>query len=57
MIDIGVANPSAHGQAIISTATALMSAYAYRGSGPSVAHATNVITATRSTAGTKYVAT
>ena len=34
MIDIGVASPSAHGQAMISTATALTSAYARRGSGP-----------------------
>ena len=35
MIDIGVASPSAHGQAMISTATALTSACARRGSGPS----------------------
>ena len=34
MIDIGVARPSAHGQAMISTATALTSACASRGSGP-----------------------
>ena len=34
MIDIGVARPSAHGHAMISTATALMSACAIRGSGP-----------------------
>ena len=38
MIDIGVARPSAHGQAMISTATALTSAYARRGSGPSHHH-------------------
>ena len=35
MIDIGVARPSAHGQAMIRTATALTSACARRGSGPS----------------------
>ena len=34
MIDIGVASPSAHGQAMISTATALTMAWARRGSGP-----------------------
>ena len=35
MIDIGVASPSAHGQAMISTATAFTIACAKRGSGPS----------------------
>jgi pimeloyl-ACP methyl ester carboxylesterase len=39
MIDIGVASPRAHGQAMMSTATALTSAYAIRGSGPKVAQA------------------
>ena len=34
MIDIGVANPNAHGHAMISTATAFTSAYASRGCGP-----------------------
>ena len=42
MIDIGVARPSAHGHAMISTATALMSACAMRGSGPTSAQTTNV---------------
>ena len=42
MIAIGVARPSAHGQAMISTATALTSACAKRGSGPNAAHTTNV---------------
>ena len=42
MIDIGVASPSAQGQAMISTATALTSAYASRGSGPTMAQTTNV---------------
>ncbi len=46
MIDIGVARPSAHGQAMISTATALTRACASRGSGPKVAHAMNVMSAT-----------
>ena len=47
MIDIGVASPSAHGQAMISTATALTSACASRGSGPTSAQTTNVTAATR----------
>ena len=34
MIDIGVASPSAHGHAMISTATAFTSAWPSRGSGP-----------------------
>ena len=42
MIAIGVARPSAHGQAMISTATALTSACASRGSGPTELQATNV---------------
>ena len=42
MIDIGVARPSAHGHAMISTATALTSACASRGSGPTSAQTTNV---------------
>ena len=57
MIDIGVASPSAHGHAMISTATAFTSACAMRGSGPNSAHTTNVTTATSTTAGTKYAET
>ncbi len=38
MIDIGVANPKAHGQAIIKTATALISPYTQLGSGPNIPH-------------------
>ena len=57
MIDIGVASPSAHGQAMISTATALTIAWANWGGGPISAQATNVTTATTTTAGTKYPAT
>ena len=53
MIDIGVARPSAHGHAMISTATALTSACAIRGSGPTNAQTTNVTIAAAITAGTK----
>jgi hypothetical protein len=53
MIDIGVARPSAHGQATMSTATALTSACASRGSGPAKSQTANVNVATTSTAGTK----
>jgi hypothetical protein len=41
MIVIGVAKPMAHGQAMISTATALIVANAIAGSGPTVAHTKN----------------
>ena len=54
MMDIGVASPSAHGHAMMRTATAFTSAYARRGSGPQIAHATNVATATSTTAGTNH---
>ena len=47
MIDIGVASPSAQGQAMISTATALTSAKPSAGGGPTTAHAAKVRTATR----------
>ena len=54
MIDIGVARPSAHGQAMISTAIELTSAQASGGcSGAAMAHTRNVTTAIASTAGTK----
>ena len=56
MIDIGVARPSAHGQAMMSTATALTSAWARRGSGPTTAQTTNVTTAMAMTAGTNQPA-
>ena len=46
MIDIGVARPSAHGQAMISTATALTSAKPIAGAGPKIAQTTNAATAT-----------
>ncbi len=53
MIEMGVASPSAHGQAMISTAIALRTPYAMRGSGPIVAHTAKVTTATATTEGTK----
>ena len=45
MIDMGVARPSAHGHAMIRTETALTSACAMRGSGPTSAQTTNASTA------------
>ena len=57
MIDIGVARPSAHGHAMMSTATAFTMAYASFGSGPSHIQTANVSTDTASTTGTKMPAT
>ena len=57
MIDMGVARPSAQGQAMISTATALAMAWASRGSGPQNIQPAKVSTATRTTAGTNQPAT
>ena len=53
MIDIGVARPSAQGQAMISTATALTRPWASAGGGPHSAQAKNVAIAIAITAGTK----
>ena len=53
MIDIGVASPSAQGQAMMSTATALISACAIRGAGPTIAQVANVRTEITMTIGTK----
>ena len=53
MIAVGVASPSAQGQATISTAIAAVSACVSRGSGPTTSHPTNVSAAIPSTAGTK----
>jgi hypothetical protein len=53
LIDLGVASPSAQGQAIMRTATALISACAMRGSGPRRLQTTKVTAATRTTMGTK----
>ena len=53
MIDIGVARPSAQGQAMISTETAETSAKAIAGSGPKMLQTTKARIATPTTAGTK----
>ena len=57
MIDIGVASPSAQGQAMISTLTAATSPKAKRGSGPNVAQAAKAMSATAITVGTNQPAT
>ncbi len=53
MIDIGVARPSAQGQAMISTATALIRPKTQPGCGPNRPQAKNVSSATPTTATTK----
>ena len=55
--DIGVARPSAQGQAMISTATALSTAYTHDGSGPNRPHTRKLLAATASTASTNQNAT
>ena len=57
MMAIGVARPSAQGHAMISTATALTSPCASRGSGPHTLQAANAISAMTATAGTNQAAT
>ena len=57
MMDMGVASPRAQGQAMISTATALTTAWARRGSGPHRPQTTRVTRATSTTAGTNQPAT
>ncbi len=57
MMAVGVASPMAHGQAITSTATALLSACRSAGSGPSSHQPANVSAAMPSTTGTKTAAT
>ena len=57
MIDIGVARPSAQGQAMMSTATAASSAKVKRGSGPNAIQAMKASAATPMTAGTNQPAT
>ena len=52
MIDIGVARPSAQGQAMISTETAARSACGSLGAGPTSAQATKATTAAPTTTGT-----
>ena len=53
IIDIGVARPSAHGHAMIKTATAFSSEWERRGSGPALHHTMKVMIAATTTAGTK----
>ena len=55
--DMGVASPSAHGQAMIKTATALTRAWGRRGSGPRNIQAMKVTIATPITIGTNHAAT
>src|ERR1700743_573897 len=55
--EIGVAKPSAQGQAMISTATALASAKANAGGGPNAIQAMKVMTETAMTPGTNQEAT
>ena len=57
MIDIGVASPSAQGQAIISTDTNATRANVAAGSGPTRLHTTKVRTETPTTTGTNHPAT
>ncbi len=57
MIDIGVASPSAQGQAMISTVTAATRPKVKRGSGPNVIQAANAAIAAAITAGTNQPAT
>jgi hypothetical protein len=52
MIEVGVASPIAHGQAMIRTATVFSSANVRAGSGPKRSQAANVAAATPITAGT-----
>ena len=52
MIEVGVARPIAHGQAMIRTATVFRSAKVRAGSGPSKSQIRNVTAATPITAGT-----
>src|SRR6266566_5513482 len=53
-MDSGVARPSAHGHAMISTAIAETSARVNAGAGPRVNHTAKVTIAIAMTAGTKY---
>src|SRR5467141_2969792 len=57
MIDIGVARPSAQGQAMMSTLTAATRPNAIRGSGPNKAQPAKATIATTITTGTNQPAT
>ena len=54
MTDIGVASPSAQGQAMISTDTAATSPFASPGAGPTIAHTKKASTAAAMTVGTNH---
>ena len=53
MMEMGVASPSAQGQAMMSTLTAAIRAWASCGAGPKTIQTMKAITATAITAGTK----
>ncbi|CFE03918.1 Uncharacterised protein [Bordetella pertussis] len=55
MMEVGVASPMAHGQAMMSTATALTSAKVSAGSGPNTNQMAKVARATAMTAGTNHM--
>ncbi len=57
MIDMGVARPSAQGQAMMSTLTAATRPKPKRGSGPKIAQAANATSATAITSGTNQAET
>ena len=57
MIEVGVASPIAHGQAMISTATALTSAKPSAGVGPNTIQMAKVMSAAVITAGTNHIVT
>src|SRR5690606_28475609 len=57
IMDVGVASPIAHGQAMISTATALTNAKVSAGSGPKINQTRKVNAATPITAGTNHIVT
>ena len=57
MTDTGVASPSAHGHAMMSTETAATRALASEGAGPNAPQAANVTAAAITTAGTNQAAT
>ena len=57
MIEVGVANPIAHGQAMIITATALTSAKLSAGDGPKINQTRKVASAASITAGTNHSVT
>jgi hypothetical protein len=57
MIDIGVANPKAQGQAMINTVTAATMAYDSAGDGPRISQTMKLIAATSMTVGTNQADT